>query len=308
MVTEGMDRIFISVSSLEDSLAFYRDWVGMEVVADETPEPDEIKQLWNLPGKSEARAVLLKNELQSTLLELIEFTPRSGRKIREGVGSLDQGLYDVAFLVRDIEGIYQELTGKGYTFVSPPIGYQPNWVPHQVKEVILIGPDGVRIVHFQRMKEEDYGSQGNYVKLNHSAQIVNTTDEAVKFYCGILGLDLLGQMTAPKGAVQDILAIPQDTEVNLAFVNSKDADTLQMECIQLSLDNKSLAQIARPPNLGLFMISFKVDNLSSLVETLKRNKVAILSGPVELHTRLRGKIRAITVEGPGGTMVELFEQ
>ena len=83
MVIKGMDRVFISVSNLEDSLAFYRDWIGMEVVAEQILEPDKIQQLWNLPRGIEARAVFLKDGVQSTLLELIEFTPNSGRTIRE---------------------------------------------------------------------------------------------------------------------------------------------------------------------------------------------------------------------------------
>ena len=32
MATGGMDRVSISVDSLEASLAFYRDWIGMEVL------------------------------------------------------------------------------------------------------------------------------------------------------------------------------------------------------------------------------------------------------------------------------------
>jgi catechol 2,3-dioxygenase-like lactoylglutathione lyase family enzyme len=61
MATKGMDRVSISVSSLEDSLAFYRDWIGMEVIAEHTLDPAEIRQLWNLPEGTEALAAFLKN-------------------------------------------------------------------------------------------------------------------------------------------------------------------------------------------------------------------------------------------------------
>ena len=308
MATKGMDRISISVSNLVDSLAFYRDWIGMRVVARETLEPKQIQQLWNLPPETKARAAILKNELQPTLLELIEFRPRSGRKIREGLRSLDYGLYDIAFLVRDIEQIYRELTEKGFTFISPPIQYQPNWVPHRVKEMVLIGPDNVRVAHFQRMKYEEYGVPGNYVKLNHSAQIVDDTDKAIKFYCDILGLDLASQVTVPKGLVDDVIGAPAGTETKLTFITRKDTDTVIMEFVELSLKGKSLAPVAKPPNLGLFMLSFEVDDLSSLMKTLQKEGITVLSGPVEWHTKSSGKMTAITVEGPGGVMVKLFER
>ena len=66
MATKGMDRMFISVSNLEDSLRLYRDWAGMKVVADETLESAELQQLWKLPPETKARAVFLKSELQPT--------------------------------------------------------------------------------------------------------------------------------------------------------------------------------------------------------------------------------------------------
>ena len=115
MATKGMNRISVSVSNLGNSLAFYRDWIGMEVIADETLEPNEIQQLWNLPPGTEARAVSLKSELQSTVMELIEFSPHSGTIIREDTKSWDYGIYCITFLVRDIDKIYCDLTEKGFT-------------------------------------------------------------------------------------------------------------------------------------------------------------------------------------------------
>ena len=308
MVTKGMDRVFISVSNLEDSLTFYRDWIGMKVAAEQTLEPADIQQLWNLPGGTEARAVFLKDGLQSTLVELIEFTPNSGRIIREGAKPWDYGLYDIAFLVKDVAACYRDLTEKGFAFVSPPIQYKPNWVSYSVKEAILIGPDNVPIAHIERMTSEEYEPQDNYIRLGDSAQIVDNMSDVVKFYGDILGLDLLGELTLPEGLVDDVLAIPPGTRVKMAFFNKKGENALMVEFIQLSMKGKSLASIARPPNLGLFMISFEVDNLSSLMETFQKEGIAIISGPVELQTKLHGKMRAITVEGPSGTMIELFER
>jgi len=308
MATKGMDRVTISVSNLEDSLVFYRDWGGMKVVAEQTMEPDKVQQLWNLPGGMEAKAAFLKDEVQSTLLELIEFTPNSGRTIREGARPWDYGLYDIAFFVKDADACYGDLTEKGFIFVSPPIQYQPNWVPYAVKEVILIGPDNVPIAHIERITSEGYESQDKYIRLIDSAQIVENMSDVGKFYGDILGLDFLGELTLPGGLVDDVLTLPHGTKVKMAFFNKKDENALMVEFLQLSVKGKSLSSVARPPNLGLFMISFEVDALLSLMATLKKEGISILSGPVELHTKVHGHMRAITVEGPGGVMVELFER
>jgi len=308
MATKGMDRIFISVSNLEDSLAFYRDWTGMKVVAEETLEPAEIQQLWKLPRDTKARAVSLKSELQPTLLELIKFNPNSGRIIREGTNSLDYGIYCITFLVKDIDKVYHDLTKKGFTFVSPPIEFQPTWAPIRVKFATLIGPDNVPIGHYEIMNAEEHKSPGNYVRLDHCAQYVDNMKETIEFYRDILDLDLSGEFTLAKGLLDDILGLPPGTEVKLAFIAKKDENALLMELDEFSAKGKSLAPVARPPNLGLFTMSFEVDNLASLMETFKKEGIAILSGPVELHTKLHGKMRAITVEGANGELIELFER
>ena len=43
MVTTGIERILISVGDMDESLAFYRDWVGMEIIAEQHIESDEIE-------------------------------------------------------------------------------------------------------------------------------------------------------------------------------------------------------------------------------------------------------------------------
>lgn len=308
MATKGMDSVFTSVSNLEDALAFYRDIVGMKVVADETLEADQIQQLWNLSRGTEARAVFLKIEQCSTLVEVIEFRPNSGRVIKQGAEALYYGLYDIAFRVSSMDAIYRDLVEKGFKFLTPPIQYQPVFTPFPVKQVFFLGPGNAPHTLMERMTSQEQESQGYFTGLVDSAQIVENMDDAIKFYVDILGLDLMTQATVPEGLLEELLELPPGTRLKLAFINRKDTNALQAEILQLSVKGKSLAAIARPPNLGLFMMSFEVDALSSLMETFNREGIAILSGPVELQTKVHGKMRAITVEAPGGTMIELFER
>ena len=84
MVTSGIDRICISVRNMDESLSFFRDFVGMHVIDDQPLDPSAIQKLWNLDKDTTARAVYLKNQQQPTLVQLIEFQPVTGKSIREG--------------------------------------------------------------------------------------------------------------------------------------------------------------------------------------------------------------------------------
>ena len=308
MISSGVARIFISVRDMDESLAFYRDWVGMKVVAEQYLDPEKIRQLWNLAPGIQARTVFLKNEEQPTMLELIEFQPPSKRAIRQGARHWDYGFYDTGFMVKDLDKTYKDLTGKGFKFVSPPVYYKPDWTTFKVKEAILIGPNDMPVAHIELLTSPKMDVKRDYGRLSHVAQMVEDMDEVIRFYRDILGLQLISDVPVSRGLVDDVLTLPPGTDVRLAFVRKEDSQYAGVEFLAFSLKGKSLASAAKPPNFGLFMISFETDDLPGLIEQYKSEKITILSGPLELEAGPHGNIRAITVEGPNQEMLEFFEK
>jgi len=317
MITTGIERILISVRDMDESLAFYRDEVGMQVVADQNLDPAKIQQLWNLSKGTKARAVFLKNEEQSTLLELIEFKPHSGRAIREGAQIRDYGIYDIALLVKDLDKTHRDLIGKGFKFISPPIRWVPraSFVPFDSSEAILNGPNDMPIALMELWGEgHPEVKKGNYGMIVDSAQMVEDIEEVIRFYRDILGLTLQGDHKLPRGQVDELLKLPPGTDVRIAFFNKEGFFNKEVssgplvECISYSIKAKSLAAVAKPPNLGVFMIAFETDDLSGLMEKFKEEKIKVLSGPVEMESGPHGKINTIIGEGPSKVMVEFFEK
>ena len=308
MITTGIERILISVRDMNESLEFYRDWVGMKVVADQKLDQGAIQRLWDLTAGTEARAVFLKNDEQATMLELIEFQPNSGKAISEGATTWDYGLYDIAFQVRDLDKTYQDLINRGYTFLSPPVFYSPDWVPFDVKETILIGPNEMPIAHIEILTSPKPELAGDYGMMVDSAQIVEDMDEAMRFYRDILGLRLEDDCNLPRGLVDEVLQLPPDTDVRIAFFNKEGSNAPLVEFLTYSLKGKSLAPVAKPPNTGLFMISFETDDLSGLIKTFTRKEIRIVSRPVEMELAPYGKIEMIIVEGPSKAKIEFFEK
>ena len=126
MIKNGIARILISVRDLSESVEFYRDILQMSVVADNPVGPEAIGQLWSLPQGTTGRAVCLKNDEQTTLLELIEFKPHSGKFIRTGANIHDYGLFTIAFRTKNVDAAYNHFKQSGYQFSCPPITYTPN--------------------------------------------------------------------------------------------------------------------------------------------------------------------------------------
>lgn len=309
MISSGIDRIFISVRDMDESLDFYQQIVGMSVIADQELNVEKIQKFWDLPLGTRARAVFLKNEEQPTLLELVQFDPHSGRFIREGAHSWDYGIYDIAFTVKDLEKTYKKLTNQGFNFLTPPMHYSPTFFPNfHVKFSVCMGPNEMPIPHIEPITPPPPEMEKDYGIIMDSAQIVEDMDKALQFYRDLLGLTVITDATFPKGLLDDILGLPLETEGRIVLLNKDKSDSPYIELIQLSVKGKFLSNFAKPPNIGIFMISFETDNLSVLLEKFKEAEIPLFCNPIELELLPYGKIRLIEIEGPSKVRIEFFER
>ncbi len=308
MIKNGIARILIGVRDLSESVEFYRDILQMSLVADYLLDSKTIEQLWNLPQETTGRAVCLKNDEQTTLLELIEFKPHSGKFIRTGANIWDYGLFTIAFRAKDVDAAYDRLKQKGYQFICPPITYTPNWVPVTVKEAIMVGPNETPIALIERLTEPKPAIKGDFSIMLDSSQFVEDLEEVTKFYVDILGLNKVFDQILPQGMIDDILNLPSGTESRMAFITQPGSNTPALEFIQCSVKGKYLSDVAKPPNLGLLAIAFETDDLSALMETFQNHRIKILSEPVEISTCSERQVRAIAVEGPNRVNLQFFEQ
>ena len=308
MIKNGIARILISVRDMSESLAFYRDILQMSVVADTPVDSGGLEQLWSLPQGTTGRAVCLKNDEQTTLLELIEFKPHSGRFIRTGAHTHDYGLFTIAFRAKDVDAAYHDFKQRGYPFICPPITYTPDWVPVTVKEAIMVGPNQTPIALIERVSEPIPMIKGDFGIMLDASQLVEDVEAVAQFYVDILGLSKGFDQVLPQGMIDDILNLPTGTESRMMFIAQSGSNAPMLEFIQCSVKGEYLADVAKPPNLGLFAIGFETDDLSALIEKFQTHAVKILSGPVNISTDSREPVRAIAVEAPNRVNLQFFEQ
>ena len=307
MIKNGIARILISVSDLNESVKFYRDILQMSVVEEYSLDSATIEQLWKLPSSTTAQAVSLKNDEQTTLLELIEFKPHSDKCIRTDAKTTDYGLFTIAFRAKDVDAAYNNFKQKGYQFICPPITYTFSWGPVTVKETIMLGPDETPIVFIERLSEPKPVLKSDFGTMLDSSQVVEDMEEINKFYVDILGLTTIFDQVLPSGMIDDILNLPTGTESRMAFITQLESKSPALEFIQCSVRGKYLSDIAKPPNLGIFAIALATDNLAALIEKLQNYGVKILSEPVEMSTLEHNRVRAIVVEAPNGVNIQFFE-
>lgn len=130
----ALEHVAISVGNIERSLAFYRDFIGMEVIMDLNITDDRIGRVVGIP---EARCRIVHLRLGQTVLELFCYTNPAGTNKADAMRQCDHGLIHIGFKVTDFHGEVERLKAGGFTFLGEPVEFRPGvWI------VYFRGPDG----------------------------------------------------------------------------------------------------------------------------------------------------------------------
>ena len=116
MVT-GYRHTGIIVKSMEESLYFYQDILGLEVIQDFSDNSDYINTIIGITD-ADIHMIKLKSR-DGTVLELLEY--RSHPTQLTNQKSYNAGVCHVAFQVENANETYKALKEKGVTIISKPI-------------------------------------------------------------------------------------------------------------------------------------------------------------------------------------------
>ena len=139
-----------TVSNLEQSLKFYRDVLGLELV--------RVSERKNLPSYDQIighdnihlQVALLRHPVNEFLLELFQYENPRGQK-RE-LDNTFVGASHVAFEVEDIDAEYQALKAVGYGSINPPVDVERDGII-VARAMYALDPDGITVEMFQEFHE-----------------------------------------------------------------------------------------------------------------------------------------------------------
>jgi len=136
----GFSHVGIQVADLERSIRFYRDVLGLELVAEWVRDQEYIQELVGYPGV-ELNVAVFRLPSSDGFLEILEY--RNVAKQPVDPATANPGTAHFCLYVRDIEAVYDRLLAGGARSVSEI--KSPNVGPNKGgKAVYMIDPDGIR--------------------------------------------------------------------------------------------------------------------------------------------------------------------
>ncbi len=146
----GVHHTSFTVGDMGRSLRFYRDTLGLTVIADWQPQEAYLGAITGYPGARLHIAYLQLAPYSEHVLELIQYLEPRGQP-QADLSTNRPGVAHLCFQVDDLAAVYERLRRAGVPFRSPgpvPITGGPN---RGGFAVYLRDPDGVTLELIQRV-------------------------------------------------------------------------------------------------------------------------------------------------------------
>jgi glyoxylase I family protein len=143
MEATGVTHIGICVRDMDQSLAFYRDALGMKVQGDRSTDPSEGGRLHNYKHQRETRrwVSLSYGEGTSPTLTL---TSHPGEVADGQLILLDQvGITHFSFAVNNVKGLAEDLAAKGVELGGPIEAFTNE--RGEIRSIYVRDPDGILV-------------------------------------------------------------------------------------------------------------------------------------------------------------------
>jgi len=151
MEATAISHIAMCTRDMEKSLAFYRDILGMQVLADAMTDPTEGGRLHNYQqARKSRRRVSLR--FGAGMQPTLTLTSHAGEAITGAPLKLDQlGITHFSFTVPDTEALLHELLAKGVPLGGPRESFTN--AQGRVRSFYVYDPDGI-IIQFDSGLQE----------------------------------------------------------------------------------------------------------------------------------------------------------
>jgi len=296
----GMGNFSHVVSNLDQSIAFYRDVLGLELSAPPAPFSDNpaIMKLGNTPG-AQSHIAVMKIPGAGFGVELIDYKDIDRKPAHPRFQ--DPGAANLAILVKDVDAVAARLKQAGAHILTA--AGAPVEVQNIEKGFFAQDPDGfvIEVTRLNTLPAAASTIAGNVFGASVEITIADT-DQSAKFYRDLLGFQLrVGDSFNGNKLMADTAGTP-GAQFRQSSGNIP-GTTTRLTLIEFKgIDRKPLATRVQDP--GAALLQLKVRDVDAAVNRLKAGGATVVSTggePVTMGTR-----KLAIVRDPNNLFLELL--
>lgn len=142
----GINHTGLHVRDLERSIAFYRDLIGLELLAQRESRADYVADIVGYPG-AVIKMAWLRHPSGGPILELLQYVEPAGTPV--DTATPNPGTAHVCFNVTDIHAAVERLRAAGVRFKSPAPVAVTHGINKSAYAIYFTDPDGITLEMIQ---------------------------------------------------------------------------------------------------------------------------------------------------------------
>lgn len=304
---DGWLEAVVAVGDLDARSALFRDVLGYELVHRGFVAPEQIRA-WGIPeGETAHEALLREPGARRGFIRLVAFAtgPGAGR-IRSSAQPWEAGGWSgLNVRVREIDAVFGRLQAAGFQGFSDPVSFSVP--PFQVREAMMVGPDGLVLGLLERVAPPLAGP-GWTSLASRPVTAFSVTDRPEETEAALRRLSLAVRLsfdgpTAEPGP--NLFALPHtlvgQTTRSVRWWQESGREEGTIATIAFGgLSGRSFAEDARPPSLGLFTLRLPVPDAG-------RRCAAAGATIFTAEIAPYGRVRSCVVRLPNGAQLDLVQ-
>ena len=293
-----------TVKSVERSLDFYTEAFSFKLVSDLTIEAKEYSEL---QGIKPTRMRIVTLQLGEEAIELIEYLDLEGKPIPIDSQSNDLWFQHLAIVVSDIDRAYDRIK----SLAIEPISGGLETLPSGIRAFKFKDPDGhdLEIIWFPSKLSKDKWQQKTeelFLGIDHSAITVADTEQSLKFYRDLLGMEVENSQINSGEIQADMDGLPE-AKVRVTSLRSQQGG-LGMELLDYIVPGtgRPFPDNDRSYDIVHMEIQLAIEDIDAAVNILRENGVEIISPKIVEFPKSCPYRQACSVRDPSGHAMMLI--
>ena len=310
-LVKSVANVGMTVSDMDRSVEFFSKVLTFEKVSDVEVAGAEYEQLQGLFG---VRMRIARMKLGEEFLELTEYLAPKGRPIPLDSRSNDHWFQHIAIVVSDMDKAYGHLRAHRVQYVSTGPQRIPDWnkAAAGIRAFYFRDPDGhnLEVIYFPPGKGDPRWQRKDrvFLGIDHTAIVVSSTEQSLKFYRDVLGMKLAGE-SENYGTEQEHLNNVFGARLHITGLKAQSGPGVEFLAYLAPTDGRTTPIDSRVNDLWHWQTEMGVGSADAAAERIKPARTRFVSpGVTALPDKGLGFSKGFLLRDPDGHAVQLREK
>jgi len=306
----SVDSIGITVSDMDRAIDFYSNVLQFEKVSDVEVAGEAYEHLQGVFG---CRIRIVRMKLGGEFIDLIDYLAPEGKPVPVDFRSNDRFFQHIAVIVSDMDKAYQWLRQHKVQHASTGPQLLPEWNKNAagISAFYFRDPDGhhLEILHFPPDKGNakwHTPTDRLFLGIDHTAIVINNTENSLKFYKDVLGLQVAGE-SENYGTEQEHLNNVFGARLHITSLKPDAGPSIEFLEYLAPRDGRPMPADEHTNDLINWQTRLVTSDAESLRKQLAGN-VFVSAGLVNMPESKLGFAKGFLVRDPDGHVMEIVQK